>query len=164
MTTLDPAVSTSADASATLSATLLAAGGGLSDSLMSFAPMILMVVVVYFLLLRPMSQEEKTRKGRLDTLKKGDRVVLSGGILGRISRLEDHTAMIELTDKVKVRVLRKDIVDTEEHALAKAKEGDGGGGGLFGNMLTPAGESKSDDKNSSSDAKASDGTSGKDKK
>ena len=140
------------------SATLLAAGGGLMDGLGSFAPMILMVVVVYFLLLRPMSNEEKSRKERLGDLKKGDKVVLTGGLLGRISRLEDHTAMVELTDKVKVRVLRKDIIDTEEHALSKAKEGDGGGG-LFGNMLTPAGDAKSDDKDSSSDGK-----SGKDKK
>lgn len=154
MTTLDLAAATTA--------TLLAAGPSFMDSLGSFAPMILMVVVVYFLLLRPMSQEEKTRKSRLDDLKKGDRVVLSGGLLGRISRLEDHTAMIELSDKVKVRVLRKDIVDTEEHALSKAKEGDGGGG-LFGNMLTPAGDSKSDDKDSSSDGNSGK-SSGKDKK
>ena len=90
------------------------AGGGLG----SFLPIILMFVVVYFIVLRPMSRQEKDRRKRVEGLKKGDQVVVGGGILGRISNADDpKVAVVEIADKVKIRVLKKDIVDTQAAAL-----------------------------------------------
>lgn len=85
-------------------------------------PIILMFAVVYFIVLRPMSKQEKDRKKRVETLAKGDQVVIGGGILGRISNLDDpKIAVVEIADRVKIRVLRKDIVDAAEAALKDEK-------------------------------------------
>jgi preprotein translocase subunit YajC len=85
-------------------------------------PIVLMFAVVYFIVLRPMSRQEKDRKKRVEQLKKGDQVVIGGGILGRISNLDDpKVAVVEVADKVKIRVLRKDIVDAASAALADDK-------------------------------------------
>lgn len=82
-----------------------------------FLPIILMLAVVYFIVLRPMSKQEKDRKKRVEGLKKGDQVVIGGGILGRIANLDDpKVAVVEIADKVKIKVLRKDIVDAGEAA------------------------------------------------
>ncbi|KIG18175.1 Preprotein translocase subunit YajC [Enhygromyxa salina] len=99
---------------------LLAEGamGPLGD----FLPFILMIGVFYFLVLRPMSKQEKERKQRLSELKRGDRVVLTGGLIGRISRVDEDIVVVEIADKVKVRVLKKDVADFEEAALSQAKK------------------------------------------
>lgn len=99
---------------------LLAEGGG--SPLGGLLPFVLMIGVFYFLVLRPMSKQEKERKKRLSELKRGDRIVLTGGLLGRISRVDDDIVIVELADKVKVRVLKKDIADFEDNALAQAKK------------------------------------------
>lgn len=104
-------------------------------------PIVLMFAVVYFIVLRPMSRQEKDRKKRVESLKKGDQVVIGGGILGRISNLDDpKVAVVEIADKVKIKVLRKDIVDAASAALADDKK-------------PAAKESKDDDKEEKADAK-----------
>lgn len=106
---------------ATPSATLglVAEGSAFSGIL----PIVLMFAVVYFIVLRPMSKQEKDRKKRVETLAKGDQVVIGGGILGRISNLDDpKVAVVEIADRVKIRVLRKDIVDAAEAALKDEKD------------------------------------------
>jgi preprotein translocase subunit YajC len=98
---------------------LLAQGTG--SAFTGILPIILMFAIVYFIVLRPMSRQEKDRKKRVETLKKGDQVVIGGGILGRISNLDDpKVAVVEIADKVKIRVMRKDILDAAEAALAAA--------------------------------------------
>lgn len=94
-------------------------GGGPLGGLM---PFILMIGVFYFLVLRPMKKQEDERKQRLAELKRGDKIVLTGGLLGRVSKVEDELVIVEIADKVKVRVLKKDVTDTEENALAKARK------------------------------------------
>lgn len=113
----------------------------LSSPLGQLMPFVLMIAVFYFLVLRPMSNQEQERKQRLAELKRGDRVVLTGGMLGRISRIEDDIVVVEIADKVKVRVLKKEISDFEENALSKAKKDRGE-------------DDKADDKKSGKDAKA----------
>jgi preprotein translocase subunit YajC len=98
---------------------LLAEGAGASP-LGGMLPFILMIGVFYFLVLRPMKKQEDQRKSRLAELKRGDRVVMTGGLLGRISRVEDDIVILEIADKVKIRVLKKDVADFEEAALAAA--------------------------------------------
>lgn len=99
--------------------TLLLAEGAASSPLGGLLPFILMIGVFYFLVLRPMKKQEDQRKQRLAELKRGDRIVLTGGLLGRISRIDDDVAIVEIADKVKVRVLKKDIADFEDNALKK---------------------------------------------
>jgi len=104
---------------------LLAENGGGGSPLGGLLPLALMFAVIYFLLLRPYSKQEKDRKKRVASLAKGDHVVLGGGILGRISNTDDDTVWtVEVADRVKVRVLRKDIVDARDFALKDAKKDD----------------------------------------
>jgi preprotein translocase subunit YajC len=102
-----------------LTSPLVAQGAG--SAFTGILPIILMFAIVYFIVLRPMSRQEKDRKKRVETLKKGDQVVIGGGILGRISNLDDpKVAVVEIADKVKIRVMRKDIIDAADAALAAA--------------------------------------------
>jgi len=103
---------------------LLAEGGGAGAGFGGLLPILLMFGVVYFIVLRPMSKQEKERRKRVEGLKKGDQVVVGGGILGRISNADDpKIAIVEIADRVKIRVLKKDIVDTQAAALADDKAG-----------------------------------------
>lgn len=108
-----------------LSSLLLAADAAPAQSpLQGMLPIILMVAVIYFIVLRPMSKQEKDRKKRLESLKKGEQVVLGGGIVGRLSNVDDDKIWtVEIADRVKVRVLKKDITDTLESALASDARG-----------------------------------------
>jgi preprotein translocase subunit YajC len=79
-----------------------------------FLPIVLMIGVFYFLVIRPQSKMEKERRARLAKLDKGDQVRLSGGILGRVSSVEDQIVMVEIADKVRIKVLRAEIADKWE--------------------------------------------------
>ncbi len=103
---------------------LLAEGGPPSFLGNPMFMMVIMFAIIYFMVLRPMSKQEKDRKKRVETLKKGDEVVLGGGILGRISSVDDEIAMVEIADRVKIRVLKKDISDTRAAAMAKDAKDD----------------------------------------
>jgi preprotein translocase subunit YajC len=95
------------------------AEGPAANPLAGLWPILLMIAVFYFLVMRPMKKQEEQRKQRLSEIKRGDKVVLTGGLLGRVSRVDDEIVVVEIAEKVKVRVLKKDIADFEENALKK---------------------------------------------
>ena len=99
---------------ATPSLFLLAEATAAGSPLGGFLPIILMVGVFYFLVIRPQSKLEKDRKARLARLDKGDQVRLNGGILGRVTSVEDQIVMVEIADKVRIKVLRAEIADKWE--------------------------------------------------
>ena len=102
--------------------TLLGEGGGFLGGFDGLLLPIVFVAIFYFVVLRPTAKQEKQRKARLAALKKHDQVVLTGGIFGRISSVQDHTCMVEIADKVKVKVFKKDIVDFQDSALEKLEK------------------------------------------
>jgi preprotein translocase subunit YajC len=69
-------------------------------------PMIFMVVIFYFLLIRPQQRKAKEHKALLDNLKKGDRIITNGGLIGTIINIEDPLVIIEVADKIRVEVAR----------------------------------------------------------
>ncbi|MBM4273225.1 MAG: preprotein translocase subunit YajC [Deltaproteobacteria bacterium] len=69
-------------------------------------PMLLMVGIFYFLLIRPQQKKAKEHKALLDNLKRGDRVITNGGILGTIITIDDQIVSLEVADKVKIEVAR----------------------------------------------------------
>ncbi len=73
------------------------------------APLLLMFVIFYFLLLRPQQKRQKEHREMLSRLKKGDRVVTRGGLIGVIDSLTDDEAVLEIADRVKVRVQRAQV-------------------------------------------------------
>ena len=83
-----------------------ATGPGGTD-LMTFLPMIAIFVVFYFLLIRPQQKKAKEAKTMLEALQKGDEVVTAGGMLGRISKLTDQYATVEVGPNTEVTVQRQ---------------------------------------------------------
>lgn len=69
-------------------------------------PMIFMVAIFYFLLIRPQQKKAKEHKQMLENLKRGDRVITAGGLIGEIAAISDQTLTIEIADKVRVDVGR----------------------------------------------------------
>lgn len=90
------------------SSPLDALGGG---NLTSFLPIILMFAVMYFLMIRPQMKRQKEQKSMMEALAKGDEVVTSGGILGRISKVTDAYVTLEIANGTEV-VLQKVAVIT----------------------------------------------------
>ncbi|MCA9652738.1 MAG: preprotein translocase subunit YajC [Myxococcales bacterium] len=108
-----------------LTAVLLAEGAAAGPGLGGLPMILLMFAVIYFIVLRPMSKQEKDRRKRVDGLQKGDEVVLQGGILGRVTNIDDpKVAVVEIAPKVRIRVLKKDINDTKAAALKDDKDKD----------------------------------------
>ena len=72
-----------------------------------FIPLILIFVIFYFFLIRPQQKKVKEHKAMVESLKKGDKVVTSGGITGTITRVVDNDKVeIEIADNVTVEVIR----------------------------------------------------------
>ena len=85
------------------------AGGLPGGDLMTFLPMIAIFVVFYFLLIRPQQKKAKEAKAMLDALQKGDEVVTAGGLLGRIIKLTDQYATVEIAENTEIIVQRPAI-------------------------------------------------------
>jgi preprotein translocase subunit YajC len=80
------------------------------SALIQFLPLVLIFVVFYFLLIRPQQRKAKDQKSMLDALRRGDRVVTGGGIIGTVSRVENpEEVTVDIADGVRVRVLRSTI-------------------------------------------------------
>ncbi|GAA0733297.1 preprotein translocase subunit YajC [Sphingomonas japonica] len=75
-------------------------------SIISIAPLVLIFVAFYFLMIRPQSKRMKTLQNAIANAKKGDSVVTGGGLVGKISRVEDTVFEVELAPNVKVKVLK----------------------------------------------------------
>jgi len=86
-----------------------ASGSSPGGDIMTFLPMIVIVVVFYFLLIRPQQKRAKETKAMLEALQKGDEVVTAGGIVGKISKLSDSYADVEIASNVQVTVQRSAI-------------------------------------------------------
>ena len=100
------------------------AGG--SSLLIQFGIFGLIFVAFYFILIRPQQRRMKEQQQMIDSLKKGDRVITAGGLIGKIVKLtNDREAEIELAKDIKVKALRytlqADIDDTVANAKADAK-------------------------------------------
>src|SRR5437588_4258653 len=89
-----------------------APGGGLMDqsALIQFLPLVLIFVVFYFLLIRPQQKKQKDHRTMLDALRRGDRIVTGGGILGTVNRVvNDNEVEVDIASGVRVRLLRSTI-------------------------------------------------------
>jgi len=79
-------------------------GGG--SMLMQLFPLIIIVGIFYLMIIRPQQKRQKEHKAMLDNLKKGDKIVTSGGLYGEIFALTQDTVTLVIADNVKVKVAR----------------------------------------------------------
>ncbi len=83
-----------------------AAGSGFAQ----FLPLILMFVALYFLMIRPQMKRQKEHRALIDALAKGDEVVIAGGVLGKIAKLNESYVHVEVAQGVEIQVQRPSIM------------------------------------------------------
>lgn len=87
-----------------------AAAAGQTSSLLSMAPMVLIFVVFYFLMIRPQQKKVREHQKMVEGLRRGDKVITSGGIIGKIVKVsDDNEATVEIADGIQIRVVRSTI-------------------------------------------------------
>jgi len=87
-------------------------GGGNTDMLTSLLPFVLIFVIMFFLILRPQQKRVKQHAEMVKNVRKGDTVVTSGGLVGRITKvIDDDTIEVEVADGVRVRQMRSMVSD-----------------------------------------------------
>jgi len=82
------------------------AGGG---SLLDFVPLIVLFVVMYFLMIRPQQKKAKEHRALVEALKKGDEVVTSGGLLGKIVVAGDNFVTLDMGKGVEIQIQRQAV-------------------------------------------------------
>jgi preprotein translocase subunit YajC len=93
---------------------LLAAGaapGGEPPQWLTWMPMVAMAVAFWFLILRPQMRQQKELRTKIAGIKKGDQVLTGGGLLGKVTKVDENYAEVELAPNVKVKALKSTIVD-----------------------------------------------------
>lgn len=91
-----------------------AAGGGGGDAfgLFQLLPLVLIFVVFYFLLIRPQQKKQKEHRAMIASVRRGDQVLTGGGILGKVVKvIDENYALVEISEGVRVRVLKSTIAD-----------------------------------------------------
>jgi preprotein translocase subunit YajC len=92
---------------------LAAAGGAAAEPpvWIQFLPLVAMVAIFWFLILRPQMRRQKEHQAKLGGLKKGDQVLTGGGLVGKVIKIDEHYAEIELGQNMKVKALKSTIAD-----------------------------------------------------
>ena len=98
-----------------------AAGGGAEPpgGLISFVPILLIFAIMYFLMIRPQQKKVKEHKAMVEALRRGDQVVTSGGLIGKVTKVRTTDEVeVEIAPNVKVRVVRSTISPGDEQDRA----------------------------------------------
>ncbi len=92
---------------------VLAAGdpGGAPPAWMQFLPLVAMGVIFWLLILRPQMRQQKQQRNKIAAIKKGDQVVTGGGLVGKVIKVEELYAELELAPNVKVKAVKSTIAD-----------------------------------------------------
>jgi len=91
---------------------ILAAGAaGAPPGWVQFLPIVGMIAIFWFLIIRPQMKRQKDHQAKIAAIKKGDQVVTAGGILGKVMRVDDDYAELEIAPNVRVRAVKGTIGD-----------------------------------------------------
>ncbi|MDD3288106.1 MAG: preprotein translocase subunit YajC [Alphaproteobacteria bacterium] len=105
---------------ATQQSTMAASG----DALMKFMPLFLIFAVFYFLLIRPQQKKLDEQTAMLKALKKGDKVITAGGVIGTIHKVEgEEYLQVEVADGIRLKVVRSTVSGLVKSDAAPAKDG-----------------------------------------
>jgi preprotein translocase subunit YajC len=86
-----------------------AAPGGGDGGLLTFLPIILMFGILYFLMIRPQMKRAKETKAMIDALQKGDEVITAGGVVGRITKINEQYVTLEVAPNMELVVQRSAV-------------------------------------------------------
>jgi len=94
---------------------IAAAGAGANaaepPAWLTFLPIIGMVAIFYFLLFRPQMRQQKAHREKIASVKKGDSVVTAGGVVGKVAKVDDDYAEIDIAKDVRIKVVKATIGD-----------------------------------------------------
>ncbi len=90
---------------------LAAGSSSTGQGLLSFVPIIGMVGIFWFLIIRPQMRQQKEQRAKIAGIKRGDQIVTSSGIVGKVTKVDDDYAEVEIATGVKVKVVRSMIGD-----------------------------------------------------
>jgi preprotein translocase subunit YajC len=93
-------------------------------SFTSFVPLLLIFGIFYFLIVRPQSKKMKEHQATVNSLKTGDKIVTSGGIIGLVTDIfpKENQVEIEIADKVKIKILKNYVLDLVKPEEVKNKK------------------------------------------
>ncbi|MDC3091122.1 preprotein translocase subunit YajC [Rickettsiales bacterium] len=77
----------------------------------SFIPLILIFIIFYFLLIRPQQKKAKEHKILLDSIKRGDQILTSGGMIAKVIKADTEELTVEISEKVNVKIFRSTVSD-----------------------------------------------------
>jgi preprotein translocase subunit YajC len=103
------------------------AQGGGDNLLISLLPFILIFVIMYFLILRPQQQRAKVHREMVKNVRRGDTVVTSGGLVGKVTKvIDDDQIEVEVAEHVRVRQVRSMVADVRAKGEPVKEEGSAG--------------------------------------
>ncbi len=88
-----------------------AAGTQAPPAWISWLPIVGMIAIFWFLLIRPQMRQQKAHREKITALKKGDQVVTAGGLVGKVVKVDDNYAEIEIAQGVRVKAVKQTIGD-----------------------------------------------------
>lgn len=95
---------------------------GMMATIVNIAPILLIFVLFYFLMIRPQQKRMKQHQEMIKALKRGDEVVLSNGMVGKVTRVEETEAMVDIAQGVSVRVVRTMIAEVRNRTAIAAND------------------------------------------
>jgi len=98
------------------------ADGGLMAIIVNFAPFVAIFVLFYFLMIRPQQKRMKEHRAMIEAIKRGDTVVMSNGMIGKVTRVENEEAMVEIAQGVNVRVVKGMITEVRNRTAIAAND------------------------------------------
>ncbi|NLS28860.1 Sec translocon accessory complex subunit YajC [Sphingomonas sp. S2M10] len=88
----------------------------------SVAPLVLIFVVFYFLMIRPQQKRMKALQNAVNSVKKNDTVITAGGLIGKVTRVDETEVEIELGPNVKVRAIKSTLAEVRPHGAKPAND------------------------------------------
>lgn len=96
--------------------------GGLLPTILQFLPFVAIFVLFYFLLIRPQQKRAKEHAALITAVKRGDTIVLSSGLIGKVTRVEDAEVNVEIAPSVNVRVVKGMIAEVRNRTAVAAND------------------------------------------
>lgn len=101
---------------------MTAADGGLMAIIVNFLPFVAIFVLFYFLMIRPQQKRMKEHRAMIEAIKRGDTVVMSNGMIGKVTRVENEEAMVEIAQGVNVSVIKAMISEVRNRTAVAAND------------------------------------------
>lgn len=96
--------------------------GGALAFFVQFAPLLLLFIAGWFLLIRPQQQRQKALQATIAAVKKGDQIITAGGVLGRVTKVEDRYVELEIAPNTRIRVVKATIAEVTNAAAKPAND------------------------------------------